>query len=227
MHITQTLQQAPLFAGLSEEQLQQLQGISQRLGFERGQTIFSEGSDAAGFYVVLSGRIKIFKLSLEGKEQILHIFGAGEPIGEVPVFAGQTFPANAEALDKAEVAFFPRKKLVGLYTSDPSLAMNMLAVLSQRLREFTRLIENLSLKEIPQRLAAYLVERQNQLPDSTDVTLDVSKGVLAKILGTSQETLSRILNKLTEAGIVQVNGRRIRILDSQQLEAVAEGDIRL
>ncbi|MFO7718717.1 MAG: Crp/Fnr family transcriptional regulator, partial [Desulfohalobium sp.] len=135
MHTTQTLRQAPLFAGLSEEQLHQLQGISRRQSFERGQTIFTEGTDAAGFYVVLSGRIKIFKLSLEGKEQILHIFGTGEPIGEVPVFAGQTFPANAEALDKAEVAFFPRQKLVDLYMADPSLAMNMLAVLSQRLRE--------------------------------------------------------------------------------------------
>ncbi len=227
METTQTLRQAPLFTGLTDEQLERLQGISQRLSFERGQTIFSEGTEAAGFYVVLSGRIKIFKLSLEGKEQILHIFGRGEPVGEVPVFAGQTFPANGEALEKAEVAFFPRRKLLELYTSDPSLAMNMLAVLSQRLREFTRLIENLSLKEIPQRLAAYLVERQHQLPETSDVTLDVSKGVLAKILGTSQETLSRILNKLSEAGIIQVKGRRISILDPDQLEEVAEGEIRL
>ncbi|NTV32610.1 MAG: cyclic nucleotide-binding domain-containing protein, partial [Deltaproteobacteria bacterium] len=77
--------------------------------FRKGESIFSEGEEGNGFYVVITGRVKIFKLSSEGKEQILHFFGPGEPFGEVPVFAGQQFPANAEALEQSRVFFFPRK----------------------------------------------------------------------------------------------------------------------
>jgi CRP/FNR family transcriptional regulator len=187
--------------------------------------VFWQDTPAEGFYVVVSGKVKVFKLSFEGREQILHLFGPGEPIGEVPVFAGETFPANAQTMEATELLFFPRSKLRDLLAQNPSLAMNMLAVLSRRLREFTRLIEDLSLKELPSRLAAYLLH-QSRTPsgDGCDVvTLDVTKGVLSKILGTSQETLSRVLKRMSEAGFIDVDRRDIRILDRSSLEALAEG----
>jgi CRP-like cAMP-binding protein len=95
--------------------------------------------------------------SAEGKEQILHIYGPGHPIGEVPVFSGSRFPANAMAIEKSRMLFFPRRDFVDLISAHPSLALNMLAVLSLRLRQFTVQIENLSLKEVPARLASYLI----------------------------------------------------------------------
>ena len=147
----------PLFQDLPRQQQEDLARIVEVRRFLRRQMIFSEGSEGNGFYVLISGRVKIFKLSPEGKEQILHILGPGETFGEVPVFAGEHFPANAEALGESRAFFFPRPAFINLIRRNPFLALNMLAVLSRRLRRFAALIEDLSLKEVPGRLAAYFL----------------------------------------------------------------------
>ncbi len=217
------LQSVPLFQDLPAQQIQELKDNSQSLSFDKGQTIFSQDEPGKGFYVLLQGRVKVYKLSLEGKEQILHIFGPGEPIGEVPVFAGETFPAHAQALEASTLRFFPRDRLISLFQKDPHLAMNMLAVLSKRLRQFTRMIEDLSLKELPNRLAAYLVHLQDASGGQEQISLDVTKGTLANILGTTQETLSRTLRRMAESGIIAMDRRTITILSDGRLEDLAEG----
>ena len=207
-----------------DEQIERLAGIVEIRKYARGQTIFTEGEKAEGFYVLKTGRLKIFKLSLEGKEQILHIFGPGEPFGEVAVFTGSQYPAHAEALEASEALFFPRQKFVDLVMKDPSLSMNMLAVLSKRLKYFTQLVENLSLKEVPQRLAAYILVLADAKETGDSVELDIAKGQLASLLGTIPETLSRILNKMTTQGYIEVEGRHIRLVDRQSLENLAMGE---
>ena len=147
----------PSFSGLPEDQLNEIKNIAVDRHFNKGEIIFSDGDEGNGFFVVVEGLVKIFKVSSEGKEQILHIYGPGEPFGQVAVYAGRSYPASAQAIAKSHVLFFPRAVFVDLITRIPSLAMNMLAVLSKRLREFTVQVENLSLKEVPGRLAAYLV----------------------------------------------------------------------
>jgi CRP/FNR family transcriptional regulator len=219
--------QSTLFKGLGAEELAQLERISEPRQYDKGDLLFGEGKEGVGFYVVVTGQVKVFKMSFDGREQILHILGPGDPLGEVPVFAGMNYPANAQALGKSILYFFPRQKLIELYRESPSLAMNMLAVLSRRLREFTVLIENLSLKEIPQRLATYLVHQQSLKPVSARVKLSVTKGVLANILGTSQETLSRVLGKLSQEGLIEVQGKEISILDMDRLRSLADGESRL
>jgi len=218
----------PLFQGLARKQYEDLAMIVVDQVFKRGQSIFSEEDEATGFYVVISGRVKIFKLSAEGKEQILHIFGPGEPFGEVAVFTGRRFPANAEALEETRVFFFPRKEFIELIRKDPSLALNLLAVLSQRLRRFSALVENLSLKEVPGRLAAYLLYLGEGKKELNDLTLEISKNQLASLLGTIPETLSRILARMTREGFLETSGQRgIRILDRTGLEELASGGRRL
>jgi CRP/FNR family transcriptional regulator len=208
-----------LFSGLSDEELDKVVAIAAVKTFARGESIFFEGDDGDGFYMVLDGRVKIFKMSLDGKEQILHIFGPGEPFGEVPVFHGQPFPANALALIKSKLLFFPRREFVALVTGNPSLALNMLAMLSLRLRRFANQIESLSLKEVPGRLAAYLVYLTEEQGSTTQVTLDIPKGQLASLLGTIPETLSRIFARMTEEGLIRVEGRTIYIDDFAGLQA--------
>lgn len=218
----------PLFQGLPRKQHEDLAMIVVDQIFERGQTIFSEGDEGAGFYVIVAGRVKIFKLSPEGKEQIFHILGPGEPFGEVAVFAGEHFPAYAEALAESRVFFFPRPAFVGLLKKNPSLALNMLAVLSRRLRKFTDLVEDLSLKEVPGRLAAYLFFISERKKGKEELELDVSKNQLASLLGTIPETLSRILARMTREGFIKSIGqRRIRIIDRKALEELAGGERRL
>ena len=207
-----------LFSGLSDTELDKVTAIAILKSFARSESIFFEGDEGDGFYMVAEGRVKIFKMSLDGKEQILHIFGPGEPFGEVPIFHGQPFPANAMARVKSKLLFFPRTEFIELVTANPSLALNMLAMLSLRLRRFATQIENLSLKEVPGRLAAYLIYLGEEQGSPTQVTLDIPKGQLASLLGTIPETLSRIFAKMSEEGLIRVEGRTIYIDDFERLQ---------
>jgi len=222
MEIVKHIASIPLFEDLPKEQQEDLAMIVADQVYKRGQAIFTEGDDATGFYVGVTGRVKIFKLSFEGKEQILHIFGPGEPFGEVPVFTGQHFPANAEAMEDGRIFFFPRESFIELIKKNPSIALNMLAVLSLRLRRFTHLIDDLSLKEVPGRLSAYLLYLSEQEKGISDLELTITKSQLASLLGTIPETLSRIFGKMSKQGLIELDGPQIRILDRQGLEDLAE-----
>jgi CRP/FNR family transcriptional regulator, dissimilatory nitrate respiration regulator len=217
-NIDEILAITPLFKGLSARQLGETAAITIDRRYKRGESIFLEGDAADGFYIVADGQVKIFKTSLDGKEQILHIYGPGSPFGEVPVFSGSRFPANAQALANSRILFLPRKAFVALITRNPSLSMNMLAELSMRLRQFTVQIENLSLKEVPARLASYLIYLSREQDSPARVTLDISKGQLASLLGTIPETLSRIFAKMSAQNLIRVDGKDIHLLDILGLE---------
>ena len=174
----------PLFEGLAAPQLEELTAVSVEKKFTKGEMIFSEGDAGNGFYVVVTGTVKIFKSSIDGKEKILHIFGPREPFGEVPVFTGKPFPANAQAIADSRLLFFPRNEFVRLISENPSLGLSMLAVLSMRLRQFAAQIEQLSLKEVPARLASYLIYLSEEQESPEAVSLSISKGQLASLLGT-------------------------------------------
>ena len=220
--IFQIISNIPLFQGLSVEELREICHIAVDKFYGKGRTIFLEGDDGNGFYVVAGGKVKVFKVSMDGKEQILHIYGPGHPFGEVPVFSGKKFPANAQALMKSHLLFFPRPAFIDLISKNPSLSLNMLAMLSMRLRQFTLQVENLSLKEVPGRLASYLLVLSEEQKAGTLVSLPVSKGQLASLLGTIPETLSRILAKMSSSNLIRVDGSDIHLLDPMGLEALAE-----
>lgn len=227
MDLVHQIARLPLFQGLEPKQYADLAMILVDQVFKRGEEIFYEDEEATGFYVIVSGRVKIFKLSADGKEQILHIFGPGEPIGEVAVFTGRRFPANAQAMEESRVFFFPRQEFINLIQKDPSLALNMLAVLSQRLRRFSTLIENLSLKEVPARLATHLLYLSEREKGSNTLTLEISKNQLASLLGTIPETLSRILARMEKEKLIRSAGKKITILDRQGLEEISLGEKKL
>ena len=216
--IIDILAASPLFHGLPLEQLAAVKAIAVAKTYDRGESIFAEGDSGAGFYLVADGKVKVFKLSPAGKEYILHIFGPGEPFGEVGVFHGQPFPANAETLAPSRLLYFPRADFARLL-ADSAIAMNLLAVMALRLRRFASQIENLSLKEVPSRLASYLLYLSEEQDDRSQVILDISKGQLASLLGTSPETLSRIFAKMTEEGLIEVRGRVIVLNDVPGLNA--------
>jgi CRP/FNR family transcriptional regulator len=221
-HIRTLLTSVLFFKGLSEDELESIQSITVERRYQRNQLVFSDGEEGNGFYLVMTGKVKVYKVSPEGKEKILHILGPGEPIGQVAVFAGESFPANAEAIMASRLLFFPRQRFVDLIHERPSLALNMLAILSERLREFTVQIESLSLKEVPSRLAAYLLFLSEKENNADTLTLSISKAQLASVIGTIPETLSRILNKLSIKHLIAVDGRTIRLVDRDKLEMLAE-----
>ena len=228
MDIIDQVAAIPLFKGLPRRQLEELAMIVLIQRVTRGQVIFADGDAGTGFYVLTSGRVKIFKLSPDGKEQILHIMSPGDPFGEAAVFAGDPFPAYAEAIEDGAALFFPRAAFIELIGNNPSLALNMMAILARRLRKFTTMIEALSLKEVPGRLAAHLLYLSGQTGGDRGLTLDITKNQLASLMGTIPETLSRILTRMVKEGLLETTGQRhIRILDRNGLKELAEGERRL
>ncbi len=225
--IVEDIAALPLFNGLAREHLEELVMIATDQEVSRGQTIFSEGDDGNGLYLIQSGKVKIFKLSLDGKEQILHVLGAGEPFGEVALFTGKSFPAYAMALEKSRIFYFPRDSFYNLIKAEPAVSMNMLAVLSMRLKKFAHMIESLSLKEVPGRLATHLLLLSEQQGGTADLKLSITKAQLASLLGTIPETLSRILAKMNKEGYIKVDGAHISIEDRDGLEDLAEGAVRI
>ena len=172
--------------------------------------------------MVEKGKIKIFKLSFEGKEQILHIYGPGHTFGEVPVYEGKNFPASSMALGKSVIIFLPREKFVDLITTTPGLGMNLLADLSKRLRDFTLQIENLSLKEVPARLAAYILTLSKEQKNQKQVILPISKAQLSNLIGTTPETVSRILKKMMSSSYIEVQTKTIVIKNIEGLLELSE-----
>ncbi|HEY9808055.1 MAG TPA: Crp/Fnr family transcriptional regulator [Halomicronema sp.] len=224
--ITPILAENSLFRGLANSQLEALASIAEAQSYGKGETLFWEGDINVGFFIMVSGRVKVFKSSPDGKEQILQIFSAGEHFAEVPAFDGQPFPASAAALEPADVLFFSRNSFLNLLEKIPSLAIEIIAVFARHLRRFALLIEDLSLKEVPARLAAYLLYLSEGFEDSDLVELDITKTQLAAFLGTIPETLSRVFAKLANESIIEINGSKITLLNRQKLRDLAQGKIK-
>jgi CRP/FNR family transcriptional regulator, dissimilatory nitrate respiration regulator len=224
------LQTTLLFRGLSRSQVLCLCQIVQPQTWQKDEPIFQQGSPATGFFVVKTGRVKVFKVSPMGKEQILNIFEAGDNFAEVAALDGQPFPASAAALDRVELIFFPRPVFLELLRQDPDVAINMLISLSQHSRHLVSVIEALSFKDVPQRLAEYLLnlsdvnsQKSSDRSQSIDlVTLDLTKTQLAAALGTIPATLSRAFYRLSSQGIIAVNGSQIEVLDRDRLQDLSQ-----
>lgn len=218
--VAETLRKAPLFANLSPGDLSRVGAIVSLRRFAKRQAVFRDGDRADGFYVVASGSVKIFKLSEEGKEQVLHILEAGHSFAEAVLFEGGAFPANAEALTESELLFLPKRPFIALLEENPKMSLRMLGSLAKWLRRMTDLVENLALRDVETRLVLYLTEKMRQqgiaLEDGAEFELPVGKNVLASRLGTVPETFSRTLKKLQEQGTIRVQGKRIRVLSAER-----------
>ena len=221
------LRRCPLFAGLKEEDLKRIRAIASLKKVQKKEILFSDGEEARGFYVILSGKIKLYKVSVEGKEQILHIVSAPDAFAEAALFLEGSYPAFAEALTDCQLLFFPKRDFIRLIEKNPQLSINMIVTLSHYLKRFASLIEELSLKEVSSRVAKYLIDLQmkstKEGKSPKEVELDLSKTQLALKLGTISETLSRTLGKMKAKGIIDVKRNKILILNREILEELASG----
>jgi CRP/FNR family transcriptional regulator len=224
---TELLKRCPLFAGLKEEDLKRIRAIASVRQVGKGEILFGEREEAKGFYVILSGKVKLYKISHEGKEQILHVVTAPDAFAEAALFLEGSYPAFAEALADSQILFFPKRNFIRLIEENPQLSINMIVSLSHFLRKFASLIEELSLKEVSSRVAKYLIDLSLRLSkegkNPGEVELDLSKSQLASKLGTISETLSRTLTKMKGKGIIDVRKNRIVILKREILEEMASG----
>ena len=216
------MRQAPLFSALDDAQLRQLLRACLTRSLPAGSHIFGPREPADRFYLILAGKVKVYKQSAKGDEQILHLYGPGRTFGEAAMLADIRYPANAQTLDDSTLLVVSRSALKKLIGSNADLAFALLAGLSAKLREFNLLIEQLSLKEVPARLAGVLLEMSRDAGSDT-FRLKQTKRELAAQIGTVAETLSRALKKFKATGVVEVAGSTITILDVDALAYLADG----
>ncbi|MCR4308766.1 MAG: Crp/Fnr family transcriptional regulator [Deltaproteobacteria bacterium] len=218
------LRKTPLFATLPDDDLRRVADLAVSRRFAKKEAVFREGDRADGFFIVASGKVKVFKLSGEGKEQILHVLEAGQTFAEAVIFQGGGYPAHAETLADTELYFLPKGAFLDLLERHPKVAIRMLASLSLWLKRMTDLVESLSLKDVETRLVFYLSEELKTLgiplKDGAELELPIGKNVLASRLGTVPETFSRTLKKLQDDGLIDVRGKRIRIVSAERLFSI-------
>lgn len=220
------LKASPFFHGLAPEQLARLARAADVRTYAPGELIAAENEPVSGFFLVLSGQAKLFKLSPEGREQTIYIFRAGEPFCLCTLFGASGWPANAAAMDECRILRIEGRTFETMARSEPQLLLDLLHLLSGRLKEAMDLIEALSLKDIPARVAAFLLHEARDLSGADRlVSLPVSHRELAKIVGVTPEALSRAMRRMKEAGLVEVNGREVTLIDPAGLARCAESGL--
>lgn len=217
--LTNTLRTCRLFAGLALPDLRSIAAITVLKRLEKGDYLFREGEPAHGFYVVQQGAINIHRVGASGKEQVIHVFRAGESFAEVSLASDIGYPADARAVVPSQVLLVQKAEFLALVRRQPELALRMLGSVSQHLRVLVGLLDDLTLKDVETRLANWLVKHCPR-PISNQpvvVELPMTKRILAAELGTVSETFSRTLAKFREQGLIQVRGRTLRIQDPSRL----------
>lgn len=229
--LIEELKQADLFSRLESNELKDLVAIARVRRLDSGDILFSAGDRAKGFYVLMEGKIKLYKISPDGKEYILRVVGAGQTFAEAAAFSGLTYPVFAESMIQCQLVYFDAGDFRDLIQKSPQLALNMIATMASLLQSLNQKIEDLSLREVGARLCRHLLSRarrqQGEAKDGLTFQLETTKSALAASLGTISETLSRTFKKLQQRGIVEVDGSAVTLLDCSQLEEIADGDIKL
>jgi len=217
------LARLPLFRELPGEQRQQIASRTQLLRVARGEMLFHSGDAPAGTYIVCDGRIKLFLVSPAGAEKVIEIIDRGQSFGEAVMFLDVPHVVTAQALADCLLLLVPKETIFEYIADDPGFARRMLAGLSRRLHQLVADVEAYSTRSGTERLIGYLLHDCGadaaEAPPATavEIELPVAKGVIASRLNLTQEHLSRILHDLAAAGLIEVHGRRIRILDLRRL----------
>jgi CRP/FNR family transcriptional regulator, cyclic AMP receptor protein len=216
-NVERILRKTPLFAGLTEEELRALAARASKKSYPTGALLFGEGDPCTGLFLVASGRIRIFKLSSGGREQVLAVEGPGSSFAELPVFDGGNYPAAAAALEDTEVIFISRKDFQNFCREHPDVALKLIAVVGSRLRRLVGIIEELSFTTVRQRLIALILRLAQAAGtpsvEGLHVELTKSHQQLAAELGTVRELISRNLSRLQAEGFLEVDGRNIIVKD--------------
>jgi len=217
---TEILAGFPLLSGLEPEHLATLAGIAVPKRILKKAVLFREGEEAKGFYLLVSGKVKLSKISPSGKEQILHFVQKGQSFAEAALYMNKTYPATAEAIDKSDLFYIPREAFSQAMSSDPGLAMNLVAHLARYLQILTRKVEELSLMDATSRLAQHLLGKMEE--GTGLVRLGAGKGQTASSLGMAVETFSRTLSKFKDEGLVkEASPGVLQVLDAEGLRRLS------
>jgi CRP-like cAMP-binding protein len=222
--IRATLRQSRMFATLTPGDLATVaEGCSLRT-LQKGEQLFREGEKAEGFYVMQAGAVSVFRLTPDGREQIICVFRPPESFAEVILSTIETYPANAVALEPSQVVVVSKARFRELVQRQPELSLHMLGSMSLHLKHLVQSLQDIKGRQIEHRLAHWLLHQAPDGPAGGPVAfkLPVTKKVLAGQLGVASETLSRTLARFRREGLIIVEGARVRLVDPAGLRSYAE-----
>ena len=222
---TAALKRTKLFEALDQATLGVLAERALERRFQKDEVLFVAGEEARGLYVIVEGAVRAFRGSLDGREQVIHVERAGATIAEVPVFDDGTYPSTAAAEEETVTLFIDKRDVQHLFLEHPEITLAALKVLAGRLRRCAELVEALSLREVGQRLARFLLAeaRRSGVRTENGISIDLTQTnqQIAARIGSVREVVSRAFTRLQHEGLINVDGRHLVIPDEAALEAFA------
>lgn len=211
--LPENLRAIPYFRNLDARVLERIRASAFEVKLEKGQILFTEGEPAQAMYVVQSGQMKIFKLSPDGREQVLRMAGSGDCFNEVPVFDDGPNPANAQAVERTVVWGLRRTDMRRLVEEHPAIAIGFLNVFAQKLRFFTRKVEDLSFRSVTSRVAKLLLEMaEDDGRGGLQLKQQLTQQEMAAIVGTAREMIGRAFKALEKEGAIRLDRHRVVIV---------------
>jgi CRP/FNR family transcriptional regulator len=207
-----------IFNGMDEASRADLLARGTLRTYAKGETLFWENDPAKGLFLIRSGAVKIFKASEAGREQIFSILREGDSVAELPLFDNAPYPASAAALEDSTILFIPKAAFDEWLRAHPQFSLKIMEALSQRMRTLVDLVTDLSLRQVRQRLARYLLE---EAAGRETFTLPLTNEELAARLGSVRDVVSRTLSGLQQDDLIRVQGRKITVLDAEGLADAA------
>ncbi|MFN7931494.1 MAG: Crp/Fnr family transcriptional regulator [Blastocatellia bacterium] len=221
------LRRTILFGELSDAELKALSDRAVERRLAKGEVLFMAGDEAAGLFVIAEGAVRAYREGLDGREQVIHVERAGATIAELPVFDDRPYPSTVAAEEESLVLFIDRRDVRRLCLEHPNIALAALKLLAERLRRCAELVEALSLREVDQRLAHWLLgevrRRGTRNQDGIQVTLALTNQQIAARIGSVREVVSRAFTRLQNNGLIVVDGRSVLIPNEEALEIYADG----
>jgi CRP-like cAMP-binding protein len=216
----------PVFASLSAQDQQYVEGLARPTHLQAGETAYSAEDDVSQLMVVHTGRLKIFRISANGSEQIIRVLGPGEFTGATSVFTGQRPDNYATALDECRLCVIHHDDLEALIRTHPEIGLRMLATVSERLSDAEHRLNSLTSRDVESRLADYLLGLPSTWQGGVaTVRLPLAKKDVASLLDTTPESFSRALKSLADQGLIVIgSGRSVAITQTDRLQQLVDGD---
>ena len=222
----ETLRGVSIFRNLSRDAIDLVADRMVHRLVPAGSILFRKGEQARGVYLLVKGRVEIYRSTADGREQVLHSETPVQSIAELPVFDGGEYPASGRTAEDSELYFLSLEDFQRLYREHPEIADTVIRNLGQRLRQLVGVVETISLRSVPGRVAKTLLgqaEKAGVLKDGGSFQLQRTQSELAHELATSRESVSRALGEMRRNGVISTRGRRISILSLRGLVDVSQG----
>ncbi|GAB4268137.1 Crp/Fnr family transcriptional regulator [Thermincola ferriacetica] len=213
----------PIFAGLEENELQQIEDIVVIRNYKKNMIIFMEGEPGEALFFIISGKVKVYKLAEDGREQILHILKEGDVFAEVVFIDKGNYPATAQVLEDSQIGLIRNDDFERLVRENPDIALSLLRVMTYRLRQAQIQIRDIALRDTYGRVASMLLmlAKEHGLTCAEGIKIDLflSRQELANLIGTTRETVTRVLSDFNKSNIIRLDRQVITILDEKKLRS--------